>query len=274
MLSMASMATGAPIFSPRTSAPWQTKRAPPSSSTMAMCSGDLKPAGGVWSVVKVTISPTPGSVAGAISTGWWGQYDAGGATTMSQRGHFDAAMVSIIWSGWRLHGSWRGWAGLGAAWLRSTWLGFDSGRPAAWLRSTCGLEEGDPVVGGEAADGVGEGAGGVGDLAAVGAAGELPDALHHLGQARGGQRVTAGLEAARGIDRPPALHRGVAVQRRAPRLAMGHEAEVLERDQLEGRERVVHLGEIDTLGAEPRHGEGLARRHPGGGERRQILAMT
>ena len=69
MLSMASMATAAPTLRPLTSEPWQTKRAPPSSSTIARWSGDLKPAGGVCSVVNDTISPMPGRLSGVISTG-------------------------------------------------------------------------------------------------------------------------------------------------------------------------------------------------------------
>jgi hypothetical protein len=61
-----------------------------------MCSGERNPAGGVCNVVNETTSPMPGSVAGVIATGWCGQYVAGGATTMPQRGHFDPAMVSIM----------------------------------------------------------------------------------------------------------------------------------------------------------------------------------
>src|SRR5437870_5098869 len=44
---------------PRVASPWQTSRAPPWSSTSAMWSGERKPSGGEWSVVKVTISPRP-----------------------------------------------------------------------------------------------------------------------------------------------------------------------------------------------------------------------
>src|SRR5207344_3061883 len=99
----------------------------------------------------------------------------------------------------------------------------------------------DPVVGGEAADGVGQRAVGDGELAALGAAGELPDALDDLGQAGRGQRVAAGLEAAGGIDRQATVERGVAVEGRAPRLPRGQQPDVLQRDQLERGERVVDL---------------------------------
>ena len=40
---------------------------------MAMCSGERNPWGGVCSVVKVTTSPTPERLTGAIATGWCGQ---------------------------------------------------------------------------------------------------------------------------------------------------------------------------------------------------------
>ena len=109
---------------------------------------------------------------------------AGGATSVSQLGQRDAAMVSIT----GLHG----------------------------------LQQGDPVVGGEAADGVGQRAVGDGELAALGAAGELPDALDDLREAGGGQRVAARLEAAGGIDRQATVERGLAVEGGAPGLAAGN----------------------------------------------------
>src|SRR5688572_26891988 len=123
---MASMATVEPILSPRVSSPWHTKRAPASSSTMAMFSGDRKPSGAACRVVNETISPTPATVVGVMATGCHGQYVAGGATTASHRGHREAAMSVTSYR----------------------------------------LEDRDPVVGGEAADGVREG----------GAAGDLPSA--------------------------------------------------------------------------------------------------
>jgi hypothetical protein len=45
------------------------KRAPPASSTIAMCSGDLKPPGGECSVVKEMMSPAPATEVCVISTG-------------------------------------------------------------------------------------------------------------------------------------------------------------------------------------------------------------
>src|SRR4029079_1168527 len=134
--------------------------------------------------------------------------------TILHRGHCEALMVSIICSGCRLHGYSRGWAAPGAAWLPSN-SGLIRLRVAG--RSTSGLQEGHPVVGGEAADGVGEGPSGVRYLAAVRATGELPDALHDLRDAGAGRRVAAGLEAARGIDGQAPVDRRVAVERRPPR---------------------------------------------------------
>src|SRR5919201_2439576 len=141
MWSMASMATREPIFTPRVSLPWQTKRAPPCSSTSAMCSGDRNPSGAACSVVNDTISPTPGSAAGVIATGWRGQYASGGATTSAHRGHREASIVSIM--------------------------------PVV---SPACFEDGDPVVGGEPPDGMGERDAAV-ELAPLGAARELPHAL-------------------------------------------------------------------------------------------------
>src|SRR5437762_12024784 len=93
MLSAASMDTMEPMRRPRVSAPWQTKRAPPSSSTMAMCSGERKPSGAECSVVNETTWPTPRTVVGVIGTGCHGHQVAGGATTASQRGHREASIV-------------------------------------------------------------------------------------------------------------------------------------------------------------------------------------
>ncbi len=67
------MTTMEPILSPRVSAPWQTNRAPPSSSTSAMWSGERNPSGGEWSVVNEITSPMPDKVVGLMDTGWYGQ---------------------------------------------------------------------------------------------------------------------------------------------------------------------------------------------------------
>src|SRR5919204_5841671 len=120
MLSTASIETMEPMRRPRVSAPWQTKRAPPSSSTIAICSGERKPSGAECSVVNETTCPTPRTLVGVIGTGCHGHHGAGGATTASQRGHRDASIVSIIYIGVREAGYDRGWPVLGANWLRST----------------------------------------------------------------------------------------------------------------------------------------------------------
>ena len=92
------MDTMEPMRRPRVSAPWQTKRAPPSSSTRAMCSGERKPSGAACSVVNETTWPTPRTLVGVMGTGCHGHQVAGGATTASQRGHREASIVSIICS--------------------------------------------------------------------------------------------------------------------------------------------------------------------------------
>ena len=90
------METIEPMRRPRVSAPWHTKRAPPSSSTIAMCSGERKPSGAACSVVNETTWPTPRTLVGVIGTGCHGHQVAGGATTASQRGQRDASIVSIM----------------------------------------------------------------------------------------------------------------------------------------------------------------------------------
>src|SRR5919201_3602632 len=207
MLSTASMETMEPMRRPRVSAPWHTNRAPPSSSTMAMCSGERKPSGATCSVVNETTWPTPRTLVGVMGTGCHGHHVAGGATTASQRGHREASIVSIIGAGSarpaRTEGGLfemrRGSARRRlptAAWLRST--------APADRRSSLALEDGDPVVGGEAADRLREGDA-ARHLALTGAARELPHAFHDLGEARGGQRMAARLEPARRVDGQPAV---------------------------------------------------------------------
>ncbi len=51
------MATRLPTRRPVVRPPWQKNFTPPSSSTSAMCSGEAKPVGGEWSVVKASTSP-------------------------------------------------------------------------------------------------------------------------------------------------------------------------------------------------------------------------
>src|SRR5205809_1800969 len=82
--------------SPRVSAPWQMNRAPPSSATSAMWSGDRNPAGGECSVVNETISPVPSRSTGVIATGSRGQKGAGGATVSPHAGQREPGIVSII----------------------------------------------------------------------------------------------------------------------------------------------------------------------------------
>src|SRR5262245_13818640 len=91
----------------------------------------------------------------------------------------------------------------------------------AGLERSCrssGFEQRYPVVRAGAADRLGEGDVAL-DLAARDGAGQLPHALDDLGEARGRQRMTARLEAARGVDREPSVQRGLAVERRRARLA-------------------------------------------------------
>ena len=74
-------------------------RPPPSSATSAMWSGDRNPAGGEWSVVNETISPTPSSSTAVIATGSRGQKGAGGATVSPHVGQREPGIVSIILAG-------------------------------------------------------------------------------------------------------------------------------------------------------------------------------
>src|SRR5439155_8572976 len=163
MLLTASMDTMEPMRRPRVSAPWQTKRAPPSSSTIAMCRGERKPSGAACSVVNEITWPTPRTLVGVIGTGCHGHHVAGGATTASHRGHRDASMVSIM-------GSPRTAGTRSQARLAS--------RPRLALPSPLGLYDRDPVVRRKAADRVRE-RDLAGDLALAATARELPHALDH-----------------------------------------------------------------------------------------------
>src|SRR5438309_1820686 len=119
MLPTASMATHEPMRSPCVLSPWQTSRAPPIRSTSAMCSGERKPAGGESKVVNETTSPPPITEVEVISTGWRGHQRIGGAATRRHSGHRDAGRCSIICSGVREGGLYRGWPEIEAAWLRT-----------------------------------------------------------------------------------------------------------------------------------------------------------
>src|SRR5947207_510132 len=186
MLSTASMATMEPMRRPRVSAPWQTKRAPPSSSTIAMCSGERKPSGAACSVVNEITWPTPRTLVGVIGTGCHGHQVAGGATTASQRGHREASIVSIMVAGtaspaWAVGGQRR--------------LPTAPKRPSSVLCSPLALQNRHKVVGREAADRVRERDAAL-HLPLAGAARELPHAFHDLREPRGRQRVAAALEPA------------------------------------------------------------------------------
>src|SRR5215475_1298183 len=99
---------------------------------------------------------------------------------------------------------------------------------------------------------------------------ELPQALHDLGEAGGGEGMATGLEAARRIDGEAAVEGGVTVERGVAGLAGWDEANVLQRDQLEGGEGVVELGEIHAGRRKAGHGEGRPRRRLGGAKAGEI----
>ena len=145
--------------------------------------------------------------------------------------------------------------------------------PSDVLRHRAPLEQRDPIVGGEAADRLGQPDARV-DLAPFGEAAELPDELDHLRDARRGQRMTARLEPARRVHGQPAADGRVAIEDGPARLARRHEPRVLEREQLERRERVVQLRDIDSLGAESGHAIGGLRRDLGRPERREIRPVA
>src|SRR4029450_3079292 len=158
----------------------------------------------------------------------------------------------------------------------------------------------DPVVGPWAADRLRE-RDAAAYLSTWHASGELPDALDDLRQTGGRERMAPRLEAAGRIDRqgafggrlaggarrrgPPPLEapgviagqasfeRGLPVERRRPRLARREEPDVLERDELERRERVVDLGDVATLRPQAGHREARARGGPGGAKAGEALAV-
>src|SRR5207249_8700997 len=266
-----SIATREPMHSPRVSAQWQMNRAPPSSATSAMWSGDRNPAGGECSVVNETISPVPSRSTGVIATGSRGQKGAGGATVSPHAGQREPWIVSII-----------------ATTPRDRdipWVARDEVRPgsvsrhkATRLHTSClvpswRLEDRHPVVRCEPADRLRERDMRL-HLPPLSAPRELPHALDDLREPRRRERVATRLEAARRVHRQPAVERGLAVERRAAGLPRRHQAEVLERHQLEDRERVVQLGHVHALGTDTRHRERRARRRSGGPEARERIAVA
>src|SRR2546422_3463328 len=168
--------------SPRVSAPWQMNRAPPSSATSAMWSGDRNPAGGECSVVNETISPAPSSTTGVIATGSRGQKWAGGATVSPHAGQREPRIVSIIVTGSPGPPHSVGGLSRGATRLHSA-CRFPSG----------GLQEDHPVVRREPADRLRE-RNARRRLPSLGAPRELPHTLDDLREPRRRERVAARLE--------------------------------------------------------------------------------
>src|SRR5262245_58666727 len=165
--------TLAPIPTPRASSPWQKRRAPPSSSTIAMCRGERNPSGGECNVVKDTTSPTGGMRYGSIATGWSGHVRAGGATTRRHRGHRDAPIMMVL--GGRLRPPSEAKTPPQRSIGQSPLLAFVT--PIGSLAVS--RQQRDPVVGGESANGLGQ-TNPCLDLPACGEPAKLPVQLHDL----------------------------------------------------------------------------------------------
>src|SRR5438552_6953353 len=94
------------------------------------------------------------------------------------------------------------------------------------------LEDVDHSRGPRAAQGVREPASRADDLALPGLGAELPHDLDRLRNARGADRLTARLQAARGVHGDLAVQRGEAVRRRGAAFPLLDEPQVLDREDL------------------------------------------
>src|SRR2546427_6388760 len=90
------------------------------------------------------------------------------------------------------------------------------------------------------------------DLALPGLPAKLPHDLDRLRHAGSADRLTAGLQATRGVDGNLAVQRGEAVRGRRAAFPLLDEPEVLNREDLGDREVVVHFGDLDVLRLESR----------------------
>src|SRR6266705_5311537 len=85
------------------------------------------------------------------------------------------------------------------------------------------------------------------DLALPGLPAKLPHDLDRLRHAGSADRLTAGLQATRGVDGNLAVQRGEAVRGRGAAFPLLDEPEVLDREDLGDREVVVHFGDLYVL---------------------------
>src|SRR2546422_890611 len=112
------------------------------------------------------------------------------------------------------------------------------------------------------------------DLALPGLPAKLPHDLDRLRHAGSADRLTAGLQATRGVDGNLAVQRGEAVRGRGAAFPLLDEPEVLDREDLGDREVVVHLGDLDVFGLESRLLERALARDDGRVHHREVAPIV
>src|SRR2546425_872866 len=213
-------------FSGLTSISCEVSRTPSSIWTIAITYGFCISnwAGASWMTVYVTTAPLPlrrtRSIFPTDRRPHVGQTALGGKSTFPQLPHFVPIRLYRLWISRQKRGT---------------------------AISVPSLEDMDDGGCAGAAQGVRQPAARSNDLALSGLPAKLPHDLDRLRNAGSPDRLTAGLQAARGVDGNLAVQRGEAVRRRRAALPLLDEPEVLDREDLGDREVVVHLGDLHVL---------------------------
>src|SRR2546422_1007289 len=230
-------------FSGLTSISCEVRRTPSSIWTIAITYGFCISnwAGASWMTVYVTTEPLPlrrtRSIFPTDRRPHVGQTALGGKSTLPQLPHFVPIRLYRLWISRQKRGT---------------------------AISVPPLEDMDDGGCPGSAEGMRQPAACSDDLALPGLPAKLPHDLDRLRHAGSADRLTAGLQATRGVDGNLAVQRGEAVRGRGAAFPLLDEPEVLDREDLGDREVVVHLRDLDVFGLESGLLErGLARRDRG-----------
>src|SRR5213594_309421 len=244
-----------PIFtcSGLTSISCEVRRTPSSIWTIAITYGFCISnwAGASWMTVYVTTEPLPlrrtRSIFPTDRRPHVGQTALGGKSTLPQLPHFVPIRLYRLWISRQKRGT---------------------------AISVPPLEDMDDGGCAGAAQGVRQPAACSDDLALPGLPAKLPHDLDRLRHAGSADRLTAGLQATRGVDGNLAVQRGEAVRGRGAAFPLLDEPEVLDREDLGDREVVVHLRDLDVLGVQPGLRERPLARDDGRVHHRKVPAIV
>src|SRR2546422_6061143 len=240
-------------FSGLTSISCEVSRTPSSIWTIAITYGFCIStwAGASWMTVYVTTAPLPlrrtRSIFPTDRRPHVGQTALGGKSTFPQLPHFVPIRLSRLWISRQKRGT---------------------------AISVPPLEDMDDGGCAGAAQGVRQPAACSDDLALPGLPAKLPHDLDRLRHAGSADRLTAGLQATRGVDGNLAVQRGEAVRGRGAAFPLLDEPEVLDREDLGDREVVVHLRDLDVFGLESRLLERALARDDGRVHHREVAPIV